>query len=119
MADRRTRERRSPATAVDASPRSMKRHRARPLASWLALVAVVIATLGIGVTDRRPRSDDERAQAIAKSIRCPTCRGQSVAVSEAPIAAFLRREITRRINGGNPTPRFKPRWWRGMAVGPC
>lgn len=63
--------------------------------------SVVIVTLGFGITDRSPRSDDERAHAIAKSIRCPTCRGPSVADSEAPIAAFLRREITRRINEGD------------------
>lgn len=37
---------------------------------------------------------------MAKTIRCPTCRGQSVAESEAPIAVFLRGDIARRIDAG-------------------
>lgn len=73
----------------------------RSRASWLALITLVVASLFVGVTDRGgARSDEERAHAVAKTIRCPTCRGQSVADSEAPIAVFLRGDIARRIDEG-------------------
>lgn len=60
----------------------------------------MVVALGVGVTDRGDRSDADRALTIAKSVRCPTCRGQSVAESEAPIAVFLRNDIERRIHEG-------------------
>lgn len=67
---------------------------------WLALVAVVAVAIVIGTTDRSSRTDAERADAIADSVRCPTCRGQSVADSDAPAAANVRNEIERRVAEG-------------------
>ncbi len=70
--------------------------------AWLALaivviVAIVIATTGGGAS--KP-SAAQRADAIARNVRCPTCRGQSVAESAAPAAQAIRIEIRRRIELG-------------------
>lgn len=44
-----------------------------------------------------------REQAVAASLRCPTCQGLSVAESSAPIAAGMRQIIDAQLAGGrNP-----------------
>jgi cytochrome c-type biogenesis protein CcmH len=69
---------------------------------WIALVVVVGVALAIGTFDRSggARTDEERAQALAKSFRCPTCAGQSVADSDAPAAKAIRTQIDRQIDEG-------------------
>jgi cytochrome c-type biogenesis protein CcmH len=70
--------------------------------AWAALavavlVAVVIALAGGGDPKATPA---ERADAIAHNVRCPTCRGQSVAESASPAAQAIRTEVRRRIDAG-------------------
>jgi cytochrome c-type biogenesis protein CcmH len=69
---------------------------------WIALVVVVAVALAIGTFDTGggARSDDDRAEALAESFRCPTCRGQSVAQSDAPAAVAIRSQIDRQIDEG-------------------
>jgi cytochrome c-type biogenesis protein CcmH len=69
---------------------------------WIALVVVVAAALAIGTFDTGggARSDDDRGEALADSFRCPTCRGQSVAQSDAPAAVAIRSQIDRQIDEG-------------------
>lgn len=69
---------------------------------WIALVVVVAAALAVGTFDRSggARSDEERAQSLAEGFRCPTCRGQSVADSDAPAAVAIRQQIERQIDEG-------------------
>lgn len=67
---------------------------------WLALLAVVVSAIVVGTSDRDARTAEERAADIADSVRCPTCRGQSVADSDAPAAANVRTEIARRVAEG-------------------
>ncbi len=69
--------------------------------SWLAIAALVVVSLvRAGVTEGSPRSDAERAQDIAATLKCPTCRGQSVAESDSPAADAIRAEIERRLEEG-------------------
>lgn len=68
--------------------------------AWVALAAVLAVALVIGVTDREPPSDAERAQSIAGSLMCPACNGESVAGSQHPVAANMRRQIAQRIKAG-------------------
>lgn len=71
------------------------------LLSILAPVVVVLAALAVGASGSdAPSTDAERAQAIAGTVRCPTCQGQSVASSDAPAAVEIRREIDRRVAAG-------------------
>lgn len=68
---------------------------------WLALAVVVGVALGIGSTgDGGPRTDAERVADVAASLRCPTCRGQSVLESDAPAADAIRSDIARRVEAG-------------------
>lgn len=69
--------------------------------AWIVMAVVAVVALGIGVTVERPaQSTEERVSDLAESIRCPTCRSQSVAESEAPIAREIRGEISQRIEAG-------------------
>lgn len=68
---------------------------------WIAAIAVLAAALVIGgLRDRGPRSNRERADAIAKTIKCPICNGESVFVSRVAVAGSIRDEIARRIGEG-------------------
>lgn len=70
--------------------------------AWIAVVAAVALALVIAVRDSEssPTSAAARADSIAESVRCPTCRGQSVAQSAAPAAQAIRTEIRRRVDQG-------------------
>ena len=66
-----------------------------------ALMAVVLAAGLIAGTRHSGSSDPlDRARAVAITIKCPTCRGQSVAESDAPASKAIREEIARRIDAG-------------------
>jgi cytochrome c-type biogenesis protein CcmH/NrfF len=69
---------------------------------WLALGVAVVASLAIAVagSDGEDGSPAARADAIASSVRCPTCAGQSVTESAAPAAQAIRAEIRRRVDAG-------------------
>ncbi len=68
--------------------------------SWVALGLVVAIALFVGMRAEGPRSNLQRTQDISEAIRCPECRGQSVADSEAAIAAEIRAGIARRVDAG-------------------
>lgn len=69
---------------------------------WLLLGATVVVSLAIAAVgpDGDEASTAGRADAIASSVRCPTCRGQSVTESAAPAAQAIRAEIRRRVDAG-------------------
>lgn len=68
------------------------------LAVWLALVGISPAA------DAQEGFDDPvldaRYRALTREIRCPKCLNESIAESNAPVAADLRREIRRLIGEG-------------------
>ena len=70
--------------------------------AWVALALVVLVAVVVAATSGREgdASAADRADAIAHDVRCPTCRGQSVAESAAPAAQAIRLEIRRRIDDG-------------------
>lgn len=68
---------------------------------WLVIAALVVGALSVATfDDGGPTTDADRARAIASTVRCPTCRGQSVLESDAPTANAIRDEIARRIEAG-------------------
>jgi cytochrome c-type biogenesis protein CcmH len=70
-------------------------------ASWALLALVVVTGLVIGaVDDDGPRTAAEHAHDLASTLRCPTCRSQSAADSDAPAAKAIRAEIARRLASG-------------------
>jgi len=69
--------------------------------SWLVIVALVVVSLVRNAVDEGPpRTAEERVRAIASSLKCPTCRSQSVADSDSAAARSIRTEIARRVTEG-------------------
>jgi cytochrome c-type biogenesis protein CcmH len=68
--------------------------------SYGVMAVVLAVALVIGVRDRGSTDPLDRAHALEQSIKCPTCRGQSVAESDAPASKAIRTEIARRIGAG-------------------
>lgn len=69
--------------------------------SWAALAVVAVVALAVGTFDEGPaRAAEERVQAIAATIQCPACSGQSAADSNASSAQAVRQEIAERVDAG-------------------
>jgi cytochrome c-type biogenesis protein CcmH len=65
---------------------------------WLALVGSALA-----IDQEEAFSDPQlnaRYRALIHEIRCPKCLNESIAESDAPVAADLRREVRRLIGEG-------------------
>lgn len=68
---------------------------------WLAMTAVVVVALFVGVTqDRGATTPAERAQHLSEQIMCPRCKGQSVADSGSSASHGIRQYIDARIDDG-------------------
>ena len=71
------------------------------LIGWLAMAAVLVVALAVGVVDDGgPRTPEERARNLAETIACPACDGQSVAESDAAASRGIRTLIAERIDQG-------------------
>ena len=69
--------------------------------AWIAMGLVLAVALAIGAQSRSgPTTEAQRVRHIASEIRCPTCRNQSAAESDAAAAKAVRDEITRRVRAG-------------------
>jgi cytochrome c-type biogenesis protein CcmH len=69
--------------------------------SWFLIIALLlVSVVRATVDDGPPRSEEERARAIALTLKCPTCSGQSVAGSESAAARAIRAEIADRVADG-------------------
>ena len=68
--------------------------------SWAALAVVLVVALVAGMGSRDEPTRAERARSFADSVKCPTCRSQSVADSDAPVATAIRAEIDARFEEG-------------------
>lgn len=69
--------------------------------SWALMAVVLGSAFAIGMTrDPTPQTSEERVQAIASRLKCPTCRSQSVASSDAPAAVAVREQIAQRVQAG-------------------
>ena len=69
--------------------------------SWLVMGLVLAGALVIGLQpDDTARTPEERVFDVASGYKCPTCRSQSVADSEAPSAKAIKAEIARRLEAG-------------------
>jgi cytochrome c-type biogenesis protein CcmH len=65
----------------------------------MAVVLLIALAVG-GRADASSRSPEDRAHAIGETIKCPTCRSQSVASSDSPAAEYIREKITELIADG-------------------
>ncbi len=68
---------------------------------WLCLLFVGGSTFLFGVIDEgAPRTDADRAYALAQRFSCPVCDGQSVADSASVVARNIRVQIAQRVDQG-------------------
>ncbi|HEX2382187.1 MAG TPA: cytochrome c-type biogenesis protein [Acidimicrobiales bacterium] len=68
-----------------------------------ALMAIALATaLFAGTRSEATPTAAQRALSLEQSIKCPVCRGQSVAESDSEASKAIRTEIERRIGAGQP-----------------
>lgn len=71
------------------------------LIAWVGLLAAALALVIVaGVDDGGLETDADRVQRLADSYACPTCRGQSVADSNAAVAATIRQYLSQRVSEG-------------------
>ncbi|MEY2570540.1 MAG: cytochrome c-type biosis protein CcmH [Acidimicrobiaceae bacterium] len=68
--------------------------------SYGLMALVLVGALVFGMQSSGSTSPTDRAQALEQTIKCPTCRGQSVAESDAAASKAIRTEIVRRIADG-------------------
>lgn len=68
---------------------------------WVLLAVVVVAVLSVAVFGSRsaPTAQD-RVASLARTIKCPTCSGESVAESNAPASQAIRVDVAERIQSG-------------------
>lgn len=70
--------------------------------TWALMAAIVIALLVVGGTRARGESSSAgRVRAIAETVKCPVCAGESVYESRVPVAGLIRDEIARQVAGGH------------------
>lgn len=68
---------------------------------WVLLGVVLAGALFVGAHGSGRRDTPAaRADRIAHSVRCPTCRGLSAAESDARASVAVRDEILRRVRAG-------------------
>jgi cytochrome c-type biogenesis protein CcmH len=76
----------------------------RTFGRWLpllGLLAVLVGAVIVGATRNGPElTVSQRAQAIAREVKCPVCVGESVAESKATTARAIFQEIERRVGLG-------------------
>jgi cytochrome c-type biogenesis protein CcmH len=76
----------------------------RPTHSWLvyAVMGVIAITcLAIGtVRTSGPFTAEDRVNNVAKTIKCPTCQGESVADSNASASREIRADLADRLTRG-------------------
>ena len=74
---------------------------ARAWAPWIAMAVVVVIALAIGTFGQSDPTPEERAQNLAETIRCPSCKSQAVASSDTPSSQAVRLLIRERIKAGD------------------
>jgi cytochrome c-type biogenesis protein CcmH len=80
----------------------------RRAVGYVAMLAVLVAALVIGIRrDDSPRTDQQRIDAIAKSLKCPVCTSESVYESRAPISMAIKDEIARELHAGQSATAIK------------
>jgi len=72
--------------------------------SWVVLLFVVAALLGVGATrDAGARTPEERVEEISQQLACPVCNGETVYESRNTASASIRAEIKAQVTSTDAT----------------
>lgn len=110
MSLRRPREVAEPATSLWRG--ATKRRRGRDFAGtakWALAALLLGCTLAHAVDPLpfRDRAEELRFQALTKQLRCLVCQNESLADSNAPLAADLRRDVFEQMHSGKSDDEIK------------
>jgi cytochrome c-type biogenesis protein CcmH len=84
---------------------------------WAGLTAAVVALLAVATFDQSgSESDTERIQRLTASYACPVCDGESVAESNAAVAATIREFISDEVAAGASDQEIRNALIRGYGV---
>jgi cytochrome c-type biogenesis protein CcmH len=76
--------------------------------TWGLLALVLVGALFVGSRGQSgPPTEEQRIRRITSVVRCPTCRGLSVAQSDAPAAKAIDDEVRRRVEAGETDGQIK------------
>lgn len=68
---------------------------------YVVMAVIAVTCLAIGtVRTTGPYTTEDRINAVAKTIKCPTCQGESVADSNASTSREIRDDIAARLQRG-------------------
>ncbi len=71
------------------------------LVAWMGVITAAVALLVVAVVDQGGvESEVQRVQRLNSTFACPTCDGQAVADSNAPVSAVIRQYISDRVTDG-------------------
>jgi len=75
--------------------------RIKSLPGWLLALFVFVVLMAVGVQrDSGPSTPQERVDAVAQRLACPTCDGESVFESRGSASVAIKKEITRLVSEG-------------------
>ena len=73
------------------------------LPAWIGLAVATIGLLAVAAVDTGGvETDAEKVQRLSQSYACPVCSGESVAESNAAVAATIRQFISDEVTAGTP-----------------
>jgi cytochrome c-type biogenesis protein CcmH/NrfF len=82
---------------VSASRRALR----RSWFPWILLGVVLVLALAVGgFGSMGPTTNEDRVQDISRTIKCPECRGETVAESNSGISQQIRIEIAKLVQSG-------------------
>jgi cytochrome c-type biogenesis protein CcmH/NrfF len=92
-----------------------------PVFAALAL-AVLVGLTAWFAADRQPPSAQQRVTAVAETLACPACEGQSVAQSQSEMAVQMRTVVSRQVHQGRSDAEirqwFADRYGDGVLLSP-
>jgi cytochrome c-type biogenesis protein CcmH len=80
---------------------------ARLVAVFIFFCALCTAAHAIDALPFKDRAEELRFQALTKQLRCLVCQNESLADSNAPLAADLRRDVFEQIEAGKSDEEIK------------
>lgn len=84
-----------------AAPAPAARPLRRSWMPWIPLFVVVVLALVVGTLgDTGPSTNEERVTAIARTVKCPECEGESVADSNSALSRAARIQIAEQVQAG-------------------
>lgn len=91
--------------------------------AWAVMAVVVVGALVFGTVDEGgARTIEDRATSITSSLRCPTCRSQSVLESDSAQARSIKTDVVRRLQAGQTESQIKgyyvSRYGRAILLNP-